>query len=405
MNIRLTLLALALGATQAATAQTATDSLFTAVILSDPHIEQTGHGGASVGTMQNYVRHIIALGREDGMRYQFETAPGYVPRADIVFCLGDMDQDNEHTGTNFRTAFQGLNDADIPFITLLGNHDFVPDYWTGNDPDYGLTLGGVSTNGVSMKIVDEQLERAQALGVTQLERITDGTNHTQARPFTFVFRGVRFYCGQTYWFQKPYSGFFINGSTDLSTGHYYAPDGVIRSLDSIATAHADEASVWMQHYPFVYGSDCDRWWLDQTDVGKYIKTDDASEYGTDKDLPIWTDATAAAYARKKKNRLAAIIGKTRHAVHFSGHVHSYGDNTYDGVRDLTVAAPAITNGGMFLVLMKEGEGVMEVKRIELTGPSAAITNAHAGIDAQTVYNLTGQRLPHVPAHGIYIKGD
>lgn len=353
------------------------DSLFTAVILSDPHIEQTGHDGASVATMQGYVRRIIALGQEGGKRYQFAAAPAYVPKADIVFCLGDMDQDNEHTGDNFRAAFQGLNDAGIPFITMLGNHDIVPDYWTGYAPDYGLTWGGVSTNEVSMQIVDEQLERAQRLGVTDLERITDGTTHTQARPFTFVFRGVRFYCGQAYWFQKPYSGFFINGSDDLSTGHYYAPDGVIRALDSVATAHSGDASVWMQHYPFLYGSDCDRWWLDQTDVGKYIKTDDASEFGTDKDLPIWTGATATAYAKKKKDRLAAIIARTRNAVHFSGHVHSYGEETYGGIVDHTVAAPAITSGGMFLVLMKEGEGVVEIKKIDLDG--AALAGADSAV--------------------------
>lgn len=118
---------------------------FTAVIFSDPHVDQTDHDGADASTFSAYCETILNLGKSEngGKRYQFNALPGYTPKADIVFCLGDMDQDNEKSGASFKAAFHKLNAAGIPFITMLGNHDVVPDYWTGDNPDEGLTWGGV----------------------------------------------------------------------------------------------------------------------------------------------------------------------------------------------------------------------------------------------------------------------
>ena len=92
---------------------------------------------------------------------------------------------------------------------MVGNHDIVPDYWDGDNPDKGLTWGindgGSYCNDVALSIVTNQLNTSKSYGVENVERFTDGTNHTQMQPFTFTFKGVRFYVGQTYWFQKPYS--------------------------------------------------------------------------------------------------------------------------------------------------------------------------------------------------------
>ncbi|HBN46353.1 MAG TPA: hypothetical protein DD401_01540 [Prevotella sp.] len=383
MNIKLTITTIALAASTGLQAQSVSAPLkvngsgneasnyFTAVFLSDPHVEQTGYDGASVGTYKDYCQAIINLGKDGGTgkQYQFNALPGYTPKADIVFCLGDMDQDSEKSGDNFKAAFHKLNAAGIPFVTMLGNHDAVPDYWTGDNPDKGLTLGtifekgGSECNDVAMNLVRAQVDTAKTHGISDVEWITDGSKHTQLSPFTFTFQGVRFYCGQAYWFQKPYD----KPKTALGTATYYAPDGVISALETFVDKHTDEPSVWMQHYPFTYGSDCDRWWLDQNDTGKYIATKDESAYGTHiSSLGKYdTDATAQGYAKKKKDKLAELIKKTKNGVHFSGHVHSYGDYTYGGVRDYTVAAPGITSGGMFLVLMSKTDGVVEVKKIDL----------------------------------------
>ena len=338
---------------------------FTAVFFSDPHVEQTNYGGLTVDNEKTFVSNICNMGKNGGKVVTFSKAPkGYVPTADIVFCLGDMDKDSESSGTNFTTAMQGFNDAGIPFITMAGNHDLVPDYWTGDSPDYGLTsgsTGGSGCNDKALSIISSQWAKAAELGGFNVTTINDGTSHTQANPFVFEYKGVQFYCGQTYWFQKPYSGSYtvLMGSV-LSSATYYAADGVINALETYVNANKEKPSVWMQHYPFAFGSDCDRWWLDQNDKGLFIAPTDASSspYYTS-DL-IYTSNNPDAAA--KKNKLAEIIKMTKsntetgEHLHFSGHVHSNGTNTYNGVTDKTIGMP----GKAYVVLCKEGVGVLEI---------------------------------------------
>ena len=338
---------------------------FTAVIFSDPHVEQTTYGGLTVANEQIFVNNICNLGKEGGKTISFSKGPkGYVPTADIVFCLGDMDKDSESAGTNFTTAMQGFNDAGIPFITMAGNHDLVPDYWTGDNPDYGLTTGstgGSGCNNTALSIISSQWAKAAELGGFNVTTINDETSHTQANPFVFEYKGVQFYCGQTYWFQKPYSGSYtVLGDAVLSSATYYAADGVIDALETYVKANTEKPAVWMQHYPFVYGNDCDRWWLDQNDKGLFIAPTDASSspYYTS-DL-IYTSNNPDAAA--KKNKLAEIIKLTKSNTetgehfHFSGHVHSNATNTYNGVTDKTIGQP----GKVYALLCKEGVGVVEI---------------------------------------------
>lgn len=335
---------------------------FTAVFLSDPHIEHTGHDATSVANMQSYVAKIVNMGKSGGATFSFDTFPGYVPSCDIAFSTGDMDADSKTDDNDFNTAHAGFATAGIPFVTMCGNHDLVPDYWTGENPDKGLTYGssgGSAANDAALSTVESYRKALANYGISDVETITDGTGHTQFNPFSFTFNGVRFYIGQTYWFQKPYKKPGL-----LSSATYYAPDGVISALESFVATHTDEASVWMQHYPFVAGSDCDRWWLDQNDVGKYIKTSDASAYGTSDDVAVYTDASAKTLAAKKKDKLAEIINMTKNPVHFSGHTHTFSVNTYGGIKDYTTAASGYTAGAAYIVLMKGGKGVVEVKQVQ-----------------------------------------
>ena len=321
---------------------------FTAVVFSDPHISQDGC--TSVATMQNYVNNIVKMGKVDGALFSFNKAPkGFVPRADIVFCLGDMDADSEKQGTDFKNAVQGFNDAGIPFIVIAGNHDLVPDYWNGGD--YGLTYAGAQSNSCALGIVTSQYEAAQKLGIKNYQRINDGSGHVQTDPMTFTFNGVRFYVAQTYWFQKPYTFPSL-----LGKGKMYAPDGVISKLESVVNEHKDEPSVWMQHYPFVAGSDNDRWWSDANSSGQVVTPQDATEYDT---------------PTKKKNKLASLIAQTNNPYHFSGHYHYFHNDTYTStenskikVKDYVVAAPFEDKCGCaYLVLMKENVGVVEIKQV------------------------------------------
>lgn len=303
---------------------------FTAVIMSDPHIEQGGHDGVSVAEMQSMVQRIIAT------------------RPAIVFCLGDMDKDSENSASDFTSAFRGFNDAGVPFITMCGNHDLVPDYWEGGDR--GVTYGGGHTaNMKALDVVSKQIEEAKKHGVTEVVRFHDSnlkSGTTQFDPFVVNFRGVNFYCGQTYWFQKPYTN---PGFMDLfgkSPVKYWAPDGVIAELETFVRSHGDVPSVWMQHYPFLSGSDCDRWWLDECKPGT-VPVSDATQYST---------------PRAKKLKYAQLINMTTNPVHFSGHTHTYDQQTYEGITDYTVAGPGYMAGSVYIVTLQEGVGVVKVER-------------------------------------------
>lgn len=337
---------------------------FTAVFFSDPHVDTED----IKKTLTSQVENIVNMGKEGGKVVTFANAPkGFVPTADIVFCLGDMDEDKEEDasspGQYYKDATAAFNNAGIPFITLMGNHDLAPDYWTGENGTAGLTYGntgGSGYNDKSIAIVKEHRTQAQNNGISEVNIFKDNALNcdVQIEPFAFLFKGVRFYVGHTYWFQKPYDkpGMF-------SSATYYAADGVIDALNTYVDNHKNEPSVWMQHYPFVYGSDCDRWWVDQNDVGRFIMPKNASSsayYTSDKSFTEGNPDVAT-----KKNKLAEIINKTKSNtetsshVHFSGHVHSSSTQTYNGITDYTIGQP----GKAYVVLCKEGVGVIDVQEV------------------------------------------
>ena len=315
---------------------------FTAVIFSDPHVAQDDYDGITVANMQAFVNNVINMGKEGGKRVTFSKIPKYVPTANIVFCLGDMDKDKA-SGEDFKTATAGFNTAGIPFITMAGNHDLSPDLWDDGSKGvtWGINDGGAYYDGITLDLITTQNNTAAANGSFTIKTFTQSGGAVQIKPFTFTFKGVDFYCGQTYWFQKPY-----DKPNMLSAAKFYAPDGVINALSEHVESRAGKAAVWMQHYPFNYGSDCDRWWLNQNASGNSLDSEVTSAYTT---------------AAQKKDKLVEIISKTKNPVHFSGHVHATATNTYSTLTDYTIDN-TISNAA-YVVLCKEGEGVIEVKEI------------------------------------------
>ena len=356
------------------------DVWFCGVFFSDCHINQgSGHDGTSQADMESIMDNILAMRTKSGAPIQFSTvgATNLVPKTSIVFCLGDIDQDKGDDGSsgeheNFLACTaEKAKTAGIPFIFIAGNHDLSPDYWTGDNPDKGVTTSGANADSKTMSAITGNNTYWNNAGVFD-ENISyfideSKSSYFQSKPFTFKFKDVRFYCAQTYWFQKIYKAPILFGSAT-----YYAPDGVISALNTFVESHKDEASVWMQHYPWLAGSDCNRWWLDQNDKGLYIPASGSSIYGScDSNIPQNDETTAN---EKKKNPLSDIMMKAAGKVdgkvqHFSGHYHSFSDQTYTStvngdnkVHDYTVAAPgrASETNNAFVVLFKRGEGVKEV---------------------------------------------
>lgn len=312
------------------TTQEDASKTFKVIIFSDPHIEHGSHDATSVGNMQNYVKKMIAA------------------KPAIVFCLGDMDQDSEFSGDNFRNAMRGFLDAGIPFLTMCGNHDLVPDYWEGGD--FGVTYGignngGHNANLKSLAMVTEYQNEAAKHGVT-ITRIIDDviqSSGQQFYPFVATFRGINFYCGQTFWFQKLYT---IPGFFNQKNVNYWAPDMVIENLAKFVRTHADVPSVWMQHYPLVAGGDNDRWWLSECKPGT---------------LPL-QNGTAYATPRAMKLKYTQLMNLTLNPVHFSGHTHNYSVATYEGIKDYTVAGTGHIPGAAYVVTCQEGVGVIKVEQ-------------------------------------------
>ena len=348
---------------------------FTVVMFGDPHVAEGS--GISVADMQTMATNIINMNKEGGKAVTFANAPkGYVPTTDLVICLGDMDKDNEESGTNFTNAMKGFNDAQIPFITITGNHDLVPDIYWDSTNDYGLSYSGCANNKTALNLVKTQYQKAASFGGFTVETITDPNcdADVQVGHFTFKYKGVRFYCANNYWFQKPYDeGGLLSKSTTT-----YAADGTINALNSYVEAHADEASVWVSHYPFYseannYNDAAARWWLDQNNAAAdrdpvcLWPVDAASSEFYNGGTPVtYTSEEGKALAEKKKKALADIIVKTKNPRHFSGHSHKndgadVAANNGKVFRDHTIQN--FVNHEAFVVLCKEGEGVIEVLRV------------------------------------------
>ena len=356
------------------------DVWFCGVFFSDCHINQgAGHDGTSQADMATIMQNILNMSPKSGtISFSTEGATNLVPKTSIVFCLGDIDQDKGDDGSNGKhenflscTAELAMN-QDIPFIFIAGNHDISPDYW--NDGSKGVTYGGSGGSNADDQTIsaiksNNSYWNSKSVFDEGIEYFTGGSGNWQPNHFTFKFKGVRFYCSNCYWFQKPY-----NKPGLLSSATYYAPDGIINALNTFVESHADEASVWMQHYPWLAGSDCDRWWLDQNESGNYIPASGSSAYGSCESNIGKNDATTAK--TKKKDPLSAIMMKAAGKVegkvqHFSGHYHYFDDQTYTStvvsdnkVRDYTVGANGKSGReyNAFVVLFKRGEGVKEVKK-------------------------------------------
>lgn len=316
---------------------------FTMVVFSDPHVAQDNYEGITVADMQDFVKNVVNMGKTEGKMVTFKNAPkGYVPTADIVFCLGDMDEDKSN-GKDFKKAIAGFNDAGIPFITMAGNHDFVPYLW--DDGSKGATIEGTSADKITLEVIADQNTTAAKKGGFEITTFTQKDGEVQPKPFAFNFKGIDFYCGQTYWYQMPYSGCYAevmgNVITDVT---YYAPDGIIDALNTYVSAREGNAAVWMQHYTFNSGSDCDRWWLDQNKSGATIAPTKASAYTT---------------AMQKKNKLIEIINKTKNPVHFSGHMHNTENQKYSTLTDYVIGHTY--ERVAYVVLCKGGVGVIEVQ--------------------------------------------
>lgn len=312
------------------------DNWFTVIITGDSEFNMRSNSAEKVSS---YVHKAINI--EKTSSYRYSTYSFIKPKTELFILAGDMDKDRGGSLDEFDAVFKQVTDAGIPMITLYGNHDWEPDYWEDGSVGYSY-LSGLPSNKRTLKIVNTYLERSRELGITDVCVFTSAKE--QVNPFSFLFRNVRFYIGQTYWFQPPYK------SSLLSDATFYAPDDeIINPLENfIDSEWKDDAAVWVQHYPF----NCeDRWWLNQNSTG----------LSQNSNLGAWTTAKA------KRDKMKELIFKTKNPSFFAGHNHVeaiYTHRNTSGASFKEYISGYFAEGGAYMVLMREGVGVVEVKSVK-----------------------------------------
>ena len=316
---------------------------FTAVIFADPEINMGGEDRANnistTETMTKWMNGIINM-TESG-RFKFDNYP-IIPSPDLVICAGDMDKDDGNCEA-ISSMFNLLTAKNIPFITMLGNHDIKIAEHNGASL---WTSSSTYHNQNSLNCVESYKTTAQSNGIENLQNFTQSNGMVQMKPFTFTFKGVRFYIGQSYWFQTPYD--YEKGLLTTSATNFYPANGIIESLTTFVGEHKDEPSVWVQHYPI----NCqDRWWLDQDGSGNSKAITGTDNYPG---------------ANDRRNKYMDLITQTKNPYQFSGHNHveARNDHTYNGKTFTDHVAPYFAAGGQaWMVLCNSKDGVVEVKSV------------------------------------------
>jgi len=320
-----------------------TTQWFTAVIFADPEINMSGDDRptnvSNTTTMTTWMNSIINMANSG--KYAFDNYP-IIPSPDLVICAGDMDKDDGNYN-DIKSVFNLLTAKNIPFITMLGNHDIKIAEHNGASL---WTSSSTYHNQNSLNCVESYKTTAQSNGIENLQNFTQSNGMVQMKPFTFTFKGVRFYIGQNYWFQTPYD--YDKGALTTSATNFYPANDIISSLTTFVDEHKTEPSVWVQHYPI---SCADRWWLDQDGSGN-----SQTITGTD-NYPGADD---------RRNKYMDLITQTKNPYHFSGHNHvqAINNHTYNGVTFKDHVAPYFAAGGhAWMVLCNSKDGVVEVKSV------------------------------------------
>lgn len=334
---------------------------FTMVVLGDPEYDMRNFSNSDGSEIKAMVEKIIAL--KDDKSLYFETEEGlqidYGP--EIVLCLGDIDKDNStDEGERFMNVFGDFYTNGIPFVTIYGNHDWQPyNWWYGEgtsitlDPsDYGYSSTGSTNNDRTLKVVNKSIEESEKLGIGDVHKFlsTDyGHSYREVQPFVFTFRGVRFYCGQTYWFQQWYKARTSLFNTTPAT--FYNTDAIVEDLEQrIDEGWGEDPAVWIQHYP-INDSEAYMWWHNRQGFGSEANDPKANQ------SVLWPSF------EEKKAQMEKMINKTKNPVFFAGHTHNAAKYEHDGFDEWITGY--FQEKWIYVVLMKEGEGIIKIVKHQL----------------------------------------
>ncbi len=318
------------------------DPVYTLVIIGDTEWRVESRPYRTIEESTARANKIVDIKNK---RPPFTNHPSIPINPEILMLVGDVSADRDNDYDDFMTVFNNCYNAGIKCLNFYGNHDWDPIDW--GDGTYGFNL--FNDNSSSVERIQEAAIKS-GVSISSIEdRNADLSDWKTPYPFTFVYRGVRYYCGNYHWFIPYYQNGANIGDWWLSDPEFRAADGIISRLEEIVNANTQQPSIWMQHVPVASS------WMDR--------------YLTDKD----GNAISTAYntADKRRDKLKELIVKTTNPVHFSGHIHQYYTYTHssDGksFKDYVVDDwPEGDNGPGYMVLVSEKEGVLDVQRYNNT---------------------------------------
>lgn len=330
------------------------NDFFTMVVLGDPEYDMRNYS-LSGGEVAGYVDKLLQLkSRQD---LYFEPYTGLKIKYDptLVLIAGDINTDNsKDEGEEFMQVFGALYKAGVPCIAMAGNHDWQPYHWGDladyqDKNDYGYTVSGSMNNDRTLTVINRSISESEKLGITDVHRFlsTDyGYAYREVSPFVFKFKGIRFYCGQCYWFQQWYKA---GGLFPTRPATFYNTDEIMDDLEQrIDQGWGKEPAVWIQHYPLTNQKE---WWHDR------------------QGFSIDADANKSKWQtyEEKLQELEKLIYKTTNPVFFAGHTHQSAHYTHtDGACKFDEWVTGYFHDRwVYVVLLKENYGVVDVKEIQL----------------------------------------
>jgi len=310
------------------------DLMYTLIVIGDTEFTMRGNTMAKSKVMANY----LAIIKKKNPQLRYNRHPAIPIDPELLMLVGDVSSDRNNNPSDFLNVFESCYKAGINCMNIYGNHDWDPIKW-GNGSIGFTKTGEAHMNGSKNRI----LAAASKSGI-ELEFLgTPPGKFQSAMPYAFVYRGVRYYCGNSFWFMPYYKTQLQSGDlwATLSGPQFTHSDDIISSLQNMINNNKNQASIWMQHYPF---ANSDRWWGAYTGYGsKYNNT------------------------TIRKEKIQSLIQQTKNPSSFAGHLHYKMDTTYTNSSGssfkeyVTPYWPSNNQGAGYFVLVSEKEGVLDVQ--------------------------------------------
>lgn len=213
-------------------------------------------------------------------------------------------------------------------MNLYGNHDWEPYKWGDGSFGYHSIAGELQMQASRNRI--KEAARKSGINLFYLGGALSGWGDPM--PFAFTYRGVKYYCGNSFWFLPFYKTWTI---PHLQWPTFRPVDTRIAELEKMVNRDTGYPVIWMQHYPL-----SDNHWWDQFQFGGLYNG-----------------------AESRQNKIKDLIFQTKNPAFFAGHYHFSQVNRYSnglGKTFTEYVTPYFREGGGsgYFALVSEKEGVL-----------------------------------------------